>query len=229
MHSSHQGWHFAATLTKLLAVECPECQHPLGETEPACPACGFALDRCDSRFGGPLTLEPGLADPDRRLAHLSASRVRAALRRFGQRFPQVRLTLLVQPCPPNTAPRAYLFWLFNRSGLASALERGGHNRHLLLWMEPETRQLSLMPGYGLEPLLNVGRLQDALANAARQSPGGSLATILLAAVREIDLALTEMWTEFPRIFGWFPEETWSALDDPLGDEPVALPSEGISY
>ena len=149
--------------------------------------------------------------------------------RFEQKFPQIRLTILVQPCPRDAEPHTYLFWLFNRSGIANPLERGGNNRHLLVWLEPETSQLSVISGYGLEPILGRERLENALTAASCSRQARSPVMVLFSAVREIDRVLTEIWTELPRIYGWVPEDTWWPLEDGSSHDPDATSAEVIDY
>ena len=132
---------------------------------------------------------------------------------FEQRFPGLQFTTLIHDAPAGVPPRPYLFWLFNRCGLHSALEKGGANRYVLFWIAPNTRQAAVIIGYGLEPLLSDQILSEALAAAAPHVTSGRWSQAGVAFARSLDQSLVELHSQLPAVFGWFPENSWSALED----------------
>lgn len=139
---------------------------------------------------------------------------------FEQRFPGLRLTTLVHEAPPGVQPRAYLFWIFNRCGLHSAIEKGGSNKHVMLWIDPGSGQgkMSAMVGYGLEPIVSDSLLNQALQASAGPASTGQWAQAGVAFIESLDHALADLQTRLPTLFGWFPEHTWTALED--GVDPL---------
>ena len=192
---------------------CPACEHPLEETTAACAKCGFSLSQADAQFGAALQAQPRLTDPQGHLSKSGRSSVLKATLEFEQRFPTIPITTLIHVAPEGTPRQPYLFWLFNRSGLHTALEKAGANRHILLWIDPDSCHLSAILGYGLEPLVPDSLIQVSLATAIPLAHSGQTAQAAIAFMRQLDLGLVNLQSQLPEIFGWSPEGTWSALED----------------
>ena len=194
---------------------CPACEHPLEETIAACAKCGFSLSQADAQFGAVLQAQPRLTDLQGKLSKSSRTSVLKATLEFEQRFPTIPFTTLIHVAPEGTPYRPYLFWLFNRSGLHTALEKAGANRHILLWIDPDACHLSAILGYGLEPLVPDSLIQESLATARPLAQSGQVAPAAIAFMRQLDLGLVNLQSQLPEIFGWSPEGTWSALEDEM--------------
>jgi hypothetical protein len=199
----------------LEGVLCPVCEHPLEETSAACSGCGFSLSLADAHYGTCLQAVPQVTDHARHISRTGRSSLIKATLEFEQRFPSLQCTTLIHDVPSGVPRRPYLFWLFNRCGLHSALQKGGTNRHVMLWISPETRLLSAIIGYGLEPLVSDRVLNDALAAAAPHVTSGHWAQAGIAFVHALDHGLVVLQSNLPTTFGWFPEGTWTALEDDL--------------
>lgn len=197
---------------------CPACEHPLEETTVACAKCGFSLSQADAFFGTPLQAQLHLTDLQNHLSKSGRTSVLRATLEFEQRFPTIPLTTLIHVAPEGTHLQSYLFWLFNRSGLHTALEKAGANRHVLLWIDPEACRLSAMIGYGLEPLIPDSLIQEALAAARPLALSDQTAQAAIAFIHQLDLGLANLQSQLPDVFGWFPEGTWSALEDDIDPE-----------
>ncbi len=204
---------------------CPACQQPLHEAAPACAACGFSLAACDAAFGPLPLIEPPVTDLTGLLSRAGRAQVAAAAAEFGRRFPQASASLLLAAKPAAAPTRPWLFWVFNRSGLHSPLEKGGACRRFLLWIDPESRHLAVMCGYGFEPLLPSQTLKEALSIAAGYAASAQHARAAVAFIRELGHRLTRLHLTLPRTFGWSEESVWFSLDDTSSPDSEAEPQD----
>jgi hypothetical protein len=199
----------------LSQVNCPACDQTLNESDPACSCCGFCLDQADATFGLPPRIVAPITDHDHHLSSAARRRLRTAIRAFVKRYPQVQLTLLLHDKPEGHQDKAYLFWLFNRSTTHTAMQTGGGNRQLLLWIQPTARLAALMPGYGLEPILSPEQhLTPCLQAGHSQLAKGQIANAALAIIDQLQQQLQNLATQLPTTFGWAPDELWQSMDDP---------------
>jgi uncharacterized membrane protein YgcG len=189
-------------------MNCPACDHSLTEHATACPRCGFSLAQCDAHFGNPPAMQWPVTDPAGLLSRMENSKVRTRLLQFARQFPQAKLTLLILPAPADTSPRPWLFWLFNRSSVHAPLEKGGVNRHILLWIDPETRVMRTMVGYGLEPILPPRVMEEALAAAGEAAREGRFAAAAQAFAEAITEGLAAARAALPAAAGWFAPGKW---------------------
>jgi hypothetical protein len=145
---------------------CPSCQNPADGGQTICGACGFSLEEADRHLGIPPQLSAPVAD---RHQHLSASDVRkiATLTSdIEKQFPQVHLAVAIENLPPGVPLPVFTFWLFNRAGISSSVERGADNHLVLLVIDggnPRVSDASCMIGYGLEPFVQQEQLDSCLA------------------------------------------------------------------
>lgn len=96
-------------------------------------------------------------------------RIERTITRIEHRFPQLRLAVALVRAPAGTPLGVYTFWLFNRGGLSSPVEKGPDNHLILLVIDPGEGidgQAAAMIGYGLEPLISREQLSKCLACAA---------------------------------------------------------------
>ena len=148
---------------------CPSCQNPAADGQTICTACGFSLEEADRHLGIPPQLSAPVAD---RHQHLSASDVRriASLTSdIEKQFPQVHLAVAVEHLPPGVPLPVFTFWLFNRAGISSSVERGADNHLVLLVIDggnPRSGGASCMIGYGLEPFVQKQQLDACLATTS---------------------------------------------------------------
>lgn len=195
-------------------MNCPACDHPLQEIDPACPQCGFSLDQADATFGQPPFISHPVTDPDRHLGNAATRRLGATILAFRKRFPQVPLTLLVLEKPQAVAAKPYLFWLFNRSTTHTAMEKGGNNRQILLWIDPTARSASAIVGYGLEPLIvPETHLNPCLQAGAQALAAGQLSSAVSAIIAHLSTQFESLAEQLPKAFGWVPDHLWQAMDD----------------
>lgn len=152
-----------------MTFTCPSCQNPAVEGQTICIACGFSLADADRQLGIPPQLSAPVAD---KLEHLSMAEIRriAALTdSIEKKFPQVHLGVVLDHVPADVSLSVYSFWLFNRAGISSSVERGADN-HLVLLVIDASERLSkgaaCMIGYGLEPFVPKQELDACLTAIA---------------------------------------------------------------
>ena len=171
---------------------CPSCQSRIAPGQPACAACLFSLEELDRRLGIPPQLCGPVADPLKRLPSSSVRRITSQIDRIERRFPQVRVAVALQEVPHNVTLPVFTFWLFNRGGFSSSVDRGAENFLVLLLIDltpSAALKTSAMIGYGLEPFLSNEDLASCLApppapnaEALAQSFLKNLEATLLSAV-----------------------------------------------
>jgi hypothetical protein len=190
-------------------VLCPACERQLEETTATCPGCGFSLSQADTQFGAVPLIQPRLTDLQGHLSKSNRTSLLKATLGFEQRFPSVPFTTLIHTAPEGTPCSPYLFWLFNRSSLHTALEKGGSNR--------------------LEPILPDSLIQDALTAARPLALAGQTTQATIAFIHQFDVGLVNLQSQLPTIFGWFPEGSWSALEDEVDRQDLEFADGILSY
>ena len=149
-----------------MTFTCPSCQNPAVDGQTNCIACGFSLAEADRQLGIPPQLSAPVAD---RHQHLSASDVRriaALTAAIEKKFPQVHLAVAIEHMPEGMPLPVFTFWLFNRAGISSSVERGPDNHLVLLVINADAAGVpgaSCMIGYGLEPFIRREQLDGCLA------------------------------------------------------------------
>ena len=94
------------------------------------------------------------------------SQLRAALRLFEKKFPQILFSVFIDDLDEGTSPSEYAFWLANRARFSSLEKKHGENFDLLLVIDLTTRSASLVAGYGRENHVSEHDLQTALDELA---------------------------------------------------------------
>jgi uncharacterized membrane protein YgcG len=151
-------------------MNCPFCANPAFEGIQTCTICGFSLAALDRSYGAIPRLTPELCDNAHVFLPAQVPPLRAAMAFFHRRFPQSYFHIVTVDLPPTANLKAYAFWLFNRAGLSSDLNRGAENHDVFLAIDAANQRASLIVGYGLEPFINEGHLDHSLLAGA-----GSLA------------------------------------------------------
>lgn len=192
---------------------CPDCNAPLAEHDAACVQCGFSTEQADRVFGGPPALHPPVCDLAKLLSGGEKQRLTLAARRFEAKFPQVRLAIITKAVPQGVPLRGVVFWLFNRAGLCSSMEKGGDCHLVLLFLDPTARVLSGMIGYGLEPFLAPAEFEQCLAAGQANFTASKWGEGLAKVLRGLDERFTSICTGSERTFGLAPE--WTLITDDI--------------
>lgn len=145
-------------------MHCPACQKATTETAEAC-ECGFSLEALDRLLGIAPSLMEGVTDMTDELRPGQIKGLCHEIDRLDRVFPQVRFAIVMCRTAANVPLALYAFWLFNRGGLASAVERAGMNRMVLLAIDSQAGRAASMIGYGLEPFLAREQVEICLKEA----------------------------------------------------------------
>jgi uncharacterized membrane protein YgcG len=181
-------------------MRCPACQQPTFETAVEC-ACGFSLPALDRLLSMPPMLAPGLNDGQGALTRSERRQVMTEIARLERSFPQAGFSVVLASAPAEIGLSLYAFWLFNRTGIASAVERGGANRHVLLVIDPQAGHAACMIGYGLEPFLGEAELANALHAASQHLGEARLGQGISAFLTEVGCLLSDCVESLESTYG----------------------------
>ena len=178
-------------------MKCPSCGVPFSTPPAACPKCKLTLAQLDQKFGLVPYCSRYLSDRAERLTGQEIEDLRAVLRLFERKFPQIVFAVLVINLGEQISMSEYAFWLGNRARFSSVGAVGPKNFDLLLIVDPQGRAAAMVAGYGLEKYLGEQDLQDTL-DAASGFPAGELARgiresieFLTTRLRDIALRIEE--------------------------------------
>jgi hypothetical protein len=123
------------------------------------------------------------------------------VRRLEHRFPGLRTAVVTTAVPEKVTSGLYAYWLFNRGGLTSAVERGSNNRLIFLQLDLLNESAVAMVGYGLEPFFGQDTLQECLQAMAADLRDGQVADAVLLFWNEVEKQLQAIAKQLPEIFG----------------------------
>ncbi len=204
-------------------MHCPACRQRITETEATCLQCGFSLDALAAQMGIPPQLRPPVTDLAQVLSSTGKRSLISSIQFLEQRFPDVSAVVVVAKIPSNLTPEVYAFWLFNRTNLFSAVERGGDNHGLLLLIDPQTSRALATIGYGLEPFVSELTLEKCLRPAVPYLAKQKFAEAGVSFFREVERQFTELTRQMPKIFGYTETLPW--LDATTGELTHAAQNE----
>ena len=130
-------------------MPCPHCREKMKKAVESCPRCGFDLAYCQESFpfaAPPLAL---LIDPARELPAGLGDEISPAYRKFLKRFPQIEFSFCFVRLQPGVEIQEFAFWLHN-SAPDDGEDRGWK---ILVVTDFTSGQLSLAPGYAIEPFM----------------------------------------------------------------------------
>jgi uncharacterized membrane protein YgcG len=191
------------------------------ENDAACRQCGFSLEAADRAFGIAPALQGPVADVAGVLGSFARQRVMRVIAQVERRFPQLAIAAVLMDVPQQAPLVPYAFWIFNRSQLSSAVEKGGENRLVMLLIDTNTDRAIAMVGYGLEPFIQEVPLQSCLQAALQPLQRGRHAQAIESFTRELDRQLCELCRQVPKQFGLAEDSQWLDASAP-GEEAVGL-------
>lgn len=190
-------------------MRCPACRNTVEEVEAICAACGFSLEALAALMGMTPMLPPPLADPGGILSSSEKREVLRAVAGCHRRFPQVSLAIAMLPLAQDVPLSLQTFWYFNRSGLFSAVEKGGDNHGVMLLLDADLPgRTAAMVGYGLEPFVPDTILELCLTAASGSLFKKQWGAGITAFVRELERQLQPLAERIPAIFGLVPAAQW---------------------
>ena len=202
-------------------VRCPACRTPAIENDAACRQCGFSLEVADRSFGIAPALQRPIADAAGVMGAFAQKRAAHVIAQVERQFPQLAIAAVLMDVPQQAPLVPYAFWIFNRSQLSSAVEKGGENRLVMLLIDTNTDRAIAMVGYGLEPFIQEVPLQSCLQAALHSLQGGRHAQAIESFARELGRQLRELCRLVPKQFGLAQETQWLDASAP-GDANVGL-------
>jgi uncharacterized membrane protein YgcG len=200
-------------------MRCPACLSSAFEHDPVCSGCGLSLEALAQKMGIPPVLSVPVAD----LADVLSSRERRQVRQdvldMKRHFPQVSVAVVLMDLPLEMPLRVQAFWLFNRGGLFSAVEKGGENHGVLLLLDTQNNRAAAMVGYGLEPFVSELTLELCLAAAAPSLNKSLYGAGIGAFIREVERQFIALIQPLERTFGYTEGALWvdgaEDMQDPL--------------
>lgn len=193
-------------------MTCPACRELLHEHAPACPQCGFSLASADQAFGIPPRLNPELTDLAGVLSQRDEKRIRETLAGLHTRFPQLAFACVLTRIAPQIPLPVCVFWLFNRGGLSTPMEKGGACRLVLLVLDAEAGRAACMVGYGLEPFVSDDVLCRITAAAQPALQEHEYAEAAIQAFAQAEQELAAIAKAVPQGFGLHEGNTANATE-----------------
>ena len=188
-------------------MQCPYCQTPLTETSEECSSCSLSLHSANSLLGPVPRLTAGLNDILSVLEKKAQSKTTKSLTKLSQRFPQVRMHIIINNFDPNYPLSTHLFWLFNQGALCTSDRKGGKNHSVLLGLDTAQGRGGLIVGYGLEPFLPQKALDHVLEKAQPLLSEGNHSEAILAIVDDIAELMRETCDALEEILDLAKTET----------------------
>lgn len=201
-------------------MRCPACQQAAEENAAEC-ACGFSLAALDKIMGIPPSLKSEVTDMVNELTGGEVRRITAEIHRLERRFPQANFAVVVCSPPEGATLATYLFWLFNRGGVGSAIERGGMSRLVMLGLDPVNGKAACMLGYGLEPFIAEARLTAALNAAFPSLATDQIGKGIEQFLSELERQMIEAASETQKAFGLGTTEFESVDQFEANDDVLA--------
>jgi uncharacterized membrane protein YgcG len=129
----------------------------------------------DRKFGIVPHYARYLTDRTGDLSSREVENLRALLRLFERKFPQLLFSVHVVNVGPRGSLGEYAFWLINRARFSTLNAIGPRNFELLLVVDPSAAAAALIVGYALEQYLSEDDLHDALMAGSASFGAGKFA------------------------------------------------------
>lgn len=171
----------------------------------------------DRSFGIPPGLKGPVADVAAVFSRPARHRLAGQIAEVERRLPQVSLAVVMMEVAQQIPLPPYAFWLFNRGGLSSALDKGGDNHLVMLLIDVTGNRAAAMVGYGLEPFLQDTELQQCLQPAQQPLRREQYAQAAEAFIRALEHRLLAVHEVLHRQFGLVEEAVWLDASAPNGE------------
>lgn len=129
---------------------------------PECPACRITFPRTSALVGALPRLTTVVADTTGQLKKSTIRQLHKEILRIQKRYPQLVIQVVMHRFIAEHPFSMHAFWLFNAGAFAGEAKRGKDNHALLILIDPYRQESAIVPGYGLEPLLNPQALDHLL-------------------------------------------------------------------
>lgn len=143
-------------------MQCPYCQNPVHPGTPECPACRLTFPRTSALVGALPRLAQVLSDSSHYLTPAEQTKLKKKILAMQLRFPELVLQVVLHTFPSEHPFSMHAFWMFNAAKFAGDSRRGKDNHSLLIVVDPVRAEAAIVPGYGLEPLLQKEAIMHLL-------------------------------------------------------------------
>lgn len=154
-------------------MTCPYCESPVTATTEECATCHLTFPKTCALFGAIPRTHQKIFDATNQLTKAQQNEIKKHIVRLCGKYPQLYVQIILQAFPPPHPMRTQVFWLFNAAAFSGETLQGPDNHTLFLAIDPGTREVAIMPGYGLEPFLDETALNELLDSAADQWKNGN--------------------------------------------------------
>lgn len=149
----------------------------------------------------PLLSDTGLTDLTFTLVPADNKAISRSLKAFQRRFPQCHLHIVVNRFVDTFPPSCLLFWLFNSAGLSGVECRRGHNRDVLIGIDPAACWTGLIIGYGLEPFLGQEALDQILDHSVPRLEAGHTGAAIIGMISRLGELMEGVCRDIPATLG----------------------------
>ncbi len=124
-------------------MRCPSCGVSFSTPPAECPNCKLTLEKLDRKFGLVPYCSRYLSDRSETLPTADIDDLRALLKPFEQKFPQIVFSVVVINLGEDVSISEYAFWLVNRARISSVNATGPKNFDLFLVVDPKGRAAAM--------------------------------------------------------------------------------------
>jgi uncharacterized membrane protein YgcG len=134
----------------MTAMDCPYCKTKIEPNTPECPACRVTFPRASALLGAVPRLTTGISDEGNLMTPDEIGKLRSAIRTLKSKFPQLMVQVVLHAFPAEHPFGLHAFWLFNAASFSGDTNRGANNHTVMLVVDPQRQESSVVLGYGLE-------------------------------------------------------------------------------
>ena len=170
---------------------CPRCLVAFAEAPDSCSGCGYDFERACEAF--PFSPPPlGLVmDPAGLTPEGLEESIRVPYAKLRAAFPQIDLSFCFVKLAPDTPLNEFAFWLINAAPEATEQRAW----HLLVTIDFDSGQISLIPGYAIEPFIEPSDWTANLGAAAMAGSAGNWTEALEIFLHNSERILHCAWEE----------------------------------
>jgi uncharacterized membrane protein YgcG len=110
-------------------------------------------------------LAPVVADTTGQLKGAVIGKLKRQITQMQRRYPQLVVQVVMHRFLAEHPFQMHAFWLFNAGAFAGEAKRGRNNHAVMVVVDPFRMESAIVPGYGLEALLQQEALDHLLAMA----------------------------------------------------------------
>ena len=196
----------------ILSMQCPYCQTQLTESSVECSHCSLSIKSANALLGPVPQLSTGINDFLALLDKKAKKKLNKSLIKLGERFPQVRMHIIINEFDPKYSFATHLFWLFNQDSLSTSDQKGGKNHSILLGLDTSQSLCSIIIGYGLEPFLARKALDDVLDTAQASLSAGCYSDAILTIIDNLSHLMQETCQQLTEVLNLSEAETSQPIE-----------------